>query len=97
MEKTDVDKSNAKGQRTGKERTRKGILIDNSKGAPFFLVLFKNKQSTDNIVARHGGNDIFYSASDRPFYYVNTSSGEELASSQTLYFLFKVRQARGKI
>ena len=56
-------------------REREKVLIDNSKGAPFFWILFKNKQSIDNIVARHGGNYIFYSASDRPFYYVNTSSG----------------------
>lgn len=34
-------------------REREKVFIDNSKGALFFWVLFKNKQSIDNIVARH--------------------------------------------
>ena len=34
-------------------REREKVFIDNSKGALFFGVLFKNKQSIDNIVARH--------------------------------------------
>lgn len=54
-------------------REREKVLGGISKGAPFVWALIKNKQSIDNIVVRHGGNYIFHSASDIPFYYVNTS------------------------
>ena len=53
-------------------REREKVLVDNSKGAQFVWVL-----TIDNIIVRHEGNFIFHSDSDRPFYYMNTSNGEE--------------------
>lgn len=53
-------------------REREKVLIDNSKGPQFVWVL-----TIDNIVVGHEGNYIFHSDSDRPFYYTNTSNGEE--------------------